>query len=148
MTTHRDVAMARVAEELSTRELPFEWYVLGPGADGIEVEVSARDCAAAVAYFDDHSVSLPDGRLVAVSVTSRRGASWIVQPEVDVAAPGPLDASALIGRDVHDAAARASASGWRVLAHERDAIVNASFDPRRIDLCFDDELVVTAVSRG
>jgi hypothetical protein len=148
MTSHRDLAPARAAEELSGQDLPFAWYVLGPAGDGIEVEVSPRDCAAAESYFDARPVRLPDGTEVPVSVRPRRGASWVVQPEAVPVAPSPLDASSLVGRDVHDAAARASAMGWRVLAHESEAIVNAILDPRRIDLCFDDDMVVTAVGHG
>lgn len=148
MTSQRDLALARVADELSGQVLPFAWYVLGPTEDGIELEVAPADCAAAIAYFAARPVELADATPVRFSVKPRRGGSWVVPPAAGIDVPGPLDASGLLGRSVYDAAERASAMGWRVRAHEREAAVTADFDPRRLDLCFDDEQMVRSVGRG
>ena len=147
MPSFRD--LSEVAAHLSRRELPFAWYAMGPDGENMTFEVAPRDCAAATDYFAKHPLVLADGTQVPVVVTPRRGESWVSPPAEGVS--GRQDEFAhesLVGLHVDDAARRANLAGWRVRAHEGEAVVTADYNPGRLNLCYGDDRVVESVSRG
>lgn len=138
-----------VAPHLSRRELLFAWYAMWPDGDVMTFEVAPRDCDAATDYFAKHPLVLADGTQVPVVVTPRRGESWVSPPTEGVRGrEDEFDYESLIGLDVDDAARRANLAGWRVRAHEREAVVTADYNPGRLNLCYGDDRVVESATRG
>ncbi len=147
MTSFRDLGEA--AAHLSTRELPFVWYAMGPLRESITFEVAPQDGTAATDYFAKHPLVLADGAQVPVVVTPRRGESWVSPPADEVVGRrDEFDYERLVGLGVDDAARQANLSGWSVRAHEREAAVTADHNPGRLNLCYGDDRVVESVSRG
>lgn len=147
MPSFRD--LSAVAAHLSTRDLPFTWYIMGPAGDAIELEVEPSDCDVAVRYFAQHPLRLEEDTLVPVHVKPRRGASWVSRASRGVGAPSPaFDDESLIGLDVEEAVRRANTAGWLVRAHEREAVLTADHNPGRLNLCYDDDRLVESVYRG
>lgn len=140
MPSFRD--LGEVAGNLSDRDLPFAWYVMGPEDRVIKCEVAPRDMAAATDYFAQHPLALSDGTPVTVLVAPRRGESWTTQPTQGASGRDDrFDYEQLVGLDVDDAATRASSAGWFVRAHEPEAMVTADFNPGRLNLCYGDDRV-------
>ena len=147
MPSFRD--LGEVTAYLSSRDLPFAWYVMGPDDRAFTVEVSPRDVAVATGYFDEHALALSDGTPIKVLVASRRGESWTAPSVRPGSRPDDhFDYERLVGSDVSEAAALASSAGWFVRAHEAEAMVTADFHPGRLNLCYDDDRVVTSVRAG
>ena len=147
MPSFRD--LGEVAAHLSSRDLPFAWYVMGQDDRAITLEVAPRDVAVATGYFDEHPVALSDGTPIRVLVASRRGESWTVPPAQLGSRPDDqFDYERLVGSDVSEAAERASSAGWFVRAHEAEAMVTADLDPGRLNLCYGDDRVVSSVHVG
>lgn len=147
MTSFRD--LSEVAAHLTHLDLPFAWYVMGPGDHAIEFEVAPRDCVTATDYFVEHPLALADGTPVPVNVKPRRGDSWTSPPTRDASGRDEdFDEESLLGLDVNEAAARANAAGWLVRAHEPEAMVTADLNFNRLNLCYGYDRVVESVSRG
>lgn len=147
MSSFKD--LNEVGPVLSRQDLPFVWYGIGSLGDSLGVEVAPPDVAAAEEYFAEHPVRLADGTEVAVRVTPRRGASWGSLPSTQAARPSEtFEGESLLGIEVHEAARQANAAGWIVRAYEREALVTADYNPRRLNLRYGDDLRVDSVHRG
>lgn len=147
MPSFRD--LNTVAAYLTTLDLPFTWYTMGPEHGAIAFEVARQDCDTAVRYFSQHPLTLDDQTPVAHSVRPRRGRSWTSPPNEGVDRPADaFDEGALSGLDVAEAAHLANAAGWLVRAHQAEAIITADFNPNRLNLLYGDDNAVVSVGKG
>jgi hypothetical protein len=141
--------LSEIGQDLSRRDLPFVWYAFVPDGDTLGVEVAPGDVEAAETYFAKHSLRLADGTDVPVRVTPRRGASWMSLPGSHIAQPSEtFEDGSLLGIEVHEAARRVNAAGWIVRAYEHEALLTADFNPRRLNLRYDDDLRVDSIHHG
>ena len=149
MTAFDDVVLAEVERLVGlarSGRLPFAIYELGPSEGRVELAVSRLDRGAALDFFVEHPLTLPDGTPIPVDVRVLAGSSWISEP-VRRAAERP-DASALdglVGLDVNEAALRANAGGWLVRAYEPQAVLTADRRWNRANLEFAESGEVIAV---
>lgn len=76
--------LSEVAQGLSRRDLPFNWYAFVPDDDSLGVEVAPVDVEAAEEYFAKHSVTL-------LGISSRHGERMRVVDREGVRARGIAD---------------------------------------------------------
>jgi hypothetical protein len=129
--------------------LPFTWYQIGPRGGRVDVAVPGSEERAALDYFAQHPLSLPDAARIEVDVRVLAGASWGSEPVRGPAqGPDPAALAGLVGLDVNEAALRANAAGWVVRAHEPEAALTAEMRADRVNLSFSDGGRVVSVRVG
>lgn len=146
-TADADAAVAHLLQLDRDGRLPFAWYRIAPHGDRVEVAVPAADHQAAVDFFSSHPLPSDGGDPVLVDVQVQAGDSWTSEPEGETG-PDPSALDDLVGLDVKEAAARATAGGWTVRAHEPDAALTMDLRMDRVNLEYSDRGTVTGVRVG
>jgi hypothetical protein len=146
-TADADAAVAHLLQLDRDGRLPFAWYRIAPHGDRVEVAVPAADHQIAVDFFASHPLPSGGAESVLVDVQVLAGDAWTSEPEGE-AGPDPSALDDLVGLDVKEAAARATAGGWTVRAHEPDAALTMDLRMDRVNLEYSDRGTVTGVRVG